>query len=159
MLDGLTTIGPKFGEFVGPILAGLAQAPCTLLHGDYRADNMMFGPDDSLILMDFQITGTGSAAFDLAYFVTQSLDADIATANARPLFERWCQGLTAAGVPVGDLDRMWDDYRAAALFCLVYPVGATRGMDLTDPRQIGLIETMMARMARACDELSLADLV
>ena len=44
--------------------------------------------------------------------------------------------LEAAGVPEADLATAWEDYRRAALFCLVYPVVAWRGMDAGDPRQV-----------------------
>jgi aminoglycoside phosphotransferase (APT) family kinase protein len=139
------------------LLTDLSTAPKTLLHGDYRADNILFRPDGSVVLLDFQLIGTGSAAYDLAYFVTQSLDAAVASANERALFDRWIAGLHAAGVT--DTDRMWDDYRKAALFCLVYPVVASRGMDLADPRQRGLIDCMNSRLCRAIDELDLAGLL
>jgi hypothetical protein len=62
-------------------------------------------------------------------------------------------------VPAADLDRMWEDYRKAALFCLVYPVVASRGMDLTDPRQRELIECMNTRWGRALEQLGLMELL
>jgi hypothetical protein len=119
---------------------------------------MLFDRNDELLLLDFQITGTGSAVYDLAYFVTQSLDADLASANHRTLFDRWSAKVRDRR-PDAELDQMWDDYRAAAVFCIVYPVSASRGMDLSDPRQLALVETMMGRMARACTELDLIPLL
>ena len=115
--------------------------------------------DGSLALLDFQIIGTGTAAYDLAYFVTQSLEADVAADQERVLFERWVSALHAAGVPVDETGRLWEDYRLAALFCLVYPVVASRGMDVSDPRQRALLETMSARLGRAIDHLELASLI
>ena len=103
----------------------------------------MFCDDGSVAAFDFQLIGTGSGSYDLAYFVTQSLEPNLASAQERALFERWTAGLTAGGVPEGDLGRLWEDYRKAALFCLVYPIVASRGMDLDDPRQRGLVECMM----------------
>lgn len=159
VLEKFAEIGAKFGDALGGLLQQLDAAPNTLLHGDYRADNMMFDANGSLLLLDFQILGTGSAAYDLAYLVTQSPDASVAAANERRLFELWKARLIESGVLATDLERAWDDYRAAALFCLVYPVVASRGMDLTDPRQLQLIETMTSRIGRAVIELDLADLI
>ena len=155
----LLAIGPRYGEAVPRLLTQLDTAPNTLLHGDYRADNIFFAPDGSPVLLDFQIIGTGSGAYDLAYFITQSLREADATAHEARLFARWKQGLIDAGVPAAELDGMWDDYRAAALFCLCYPLIASRGMDLEDPRSIQLVDTMLSRMARAADELNLTDLL
>ncbi|WP_394944120.1 hypothetical protein [uncultured Ilumatobacter sp.] len=91
---------------------------------------MFFDADGSVVLLDFQLTGLGTGAFDLAYFVTQSLLPDVAAANRRALFDRY----VAAGVSEGDTAGLWENYRVAALFCLVYPIVAARGMDLDDPR-------------------------
>ena len=141
------------------LLLDLAQAPTTMTHGDYRADNILFTGDDEVALLDFQLIGTASGAYDLAYFVTQSIEPDVASANEKALFDRYLGGLRTGGVPESDLDRLWDDYRKAALFCLAYPVVAARGMDLTDPRQRGLVECMNARFSRAVDELDLESLL
>jgi aminoglycoside phosphotransferase (APT) family kinase protein len=137
------------------LLQDLATSPTTMTHGDFRADNILFTADDDVALLDFQLIGTASAAYDLAYFVTQSIEPDVAAAHERALFDRWLAGLRAGGVPESDLGRLWDDYRKAALFCLVYPIVAARGMDLDDDRQRGLVECMNRRFARAVDELDL----
>jgi aminoglycoside phosphotransferase (APT) family kinase protein len=141
------------------LMRDLSQGPNTMIHGDYRGDNILFDANDSVVLLDFQLIGTGSAAYDLAYMVTQSLNADVAAANERELFDRWTDGLRASGVGADDLARAWEDYRKAALFCLVYPVVASRGMDFDDKRQRALIEKMNDGFARAIDDLALADLL
>ena len=157
--EPIRRVGPRWTDAHAGLLSDLAAGPNTMVHGDYRADNILFSPDGAVALLDFQLIGTGSGAYDLAYFVTQSLEPDVASANERALFDRWLDGLRAGGVPAGDLDRMWDDYRKAALFCLVYPIVASRGMDLEDPRQRGLVECMNRRFSRAVDELALDDLL
>ena len=63
-------------------------------------------------------------------------------------------------MPEEDLgDELWLRYRKAALFCLVYPVVAGRGMDLSDPRQRALLECMNTRFARAVEQLDLEALL
>ena len=155
----LLAIGPKYGDAVPRLLTQLDTAPNTLLHGDYRGDNIFFADNGSPVLLDFQIIGTGSGAYDLAYFITQSLTEADASAHEGRLFDRWKDGLIAGGVNAADLAGMWEDYRAAALFCLCYPLIASRGMDLDDARSIQLLDTMLSRMARAVDELNLAELL
>jgi hypothetical protein len=152
-------VGPRFAEAIPRLMRDLCRAPTTVFHGDYRADNILFAADGSVVLLDFQLIGTGSGAYDLAYFITQSLSPEVAAEHERALFDRWTAGLLAGGVPADDLGRMWEDYRKAALFCLVYPVVASRGMDLADPRQRGLLECMNDRFARAVSQLDLASLL
>jgi hypothetical protein len=157
----IQAIGPKFAPAIGGLLASLAAGPNTLAHGDYRADNMLFTADNELVALDFQLIGTGTGAYDLAYFVTQSLTADDASNGEADLFNRWIDGLRSAGVPADMVDRnaLWQHYRTAALFCLAYPIVASRGMDLSDPRQYALVDSMNTRFDRAVRELSLADLL
>jgi hypothetical protein len=151
-------VGEKWVGGFERLLQEMCQGPTTLAHGDYRADNMLFDRAGDVVLLDFQLIGSGTAAYDLAYFVTQSLDADLAADHERALFDRWLDGLRAAGVPEADLGHLWEDYRKAALFCLCYPIVASRGMDFADPRQLALVNCMNTRYARAVDQLELAAL-
>lgn len=155
----IEAVGPRWVEAMPRLLDSLATEPTTMIHGDFRADNLFFGADGSVAAVDFQLIGTGRGAYDLAYFITQSLGPDDASQHERPLFDRWVAALVAAGVPEGDLVEAWQDYRTAALFCLAYPVVAWRGMDAGDPRQCGLALAMMQRFDRAAAELDLADLL
>lgn len=156
--EPIRRVAPTWSERMPGLLSSLAAAPATIIHGDYRGDNILFADDGSVALLDFQLTGVGSAAYDLAYFVTQSLDPATAGRHERDLFDRYLQALVAADVPESETAGLWEDYRRAALFCLVYPVVASRGMDLSDPRQRALVDNMLAGFARAVDDLSLADL-
>jgi hypothetical protein len=57
------------------ILEHLGTAPWTLLHGDFRLDNILVRADGSLVVLDFQGPRYGRAASDVAYFVTTAIDA------------------------------------------------------------------------------------
>lgn len=152
-------IGPKYGAAIPGLLERLFSGPITLLHGDFRGDNLMFSADGTPIVIDFQLGHIGSAAYDLAYFITQTLASDQAREHEAALIERWMDGLRSNGVSDEDLADMHEQYRRAALFCLVYPVVAAHGMDLTDERQAALVNVMMGNLSRAVDDHSLADLV
>lgn len=155
--EPLQPVGPGFGASIGAMLASLGEGPLTLLHGDFRTDNMMFDDDDQLLLMDFQLIGVGSASYDLAYFIGSCLDVD--AERERALFDRWVAALIANGVPESDVGGLWEDYRVAAVFCLVYPVVASRGMDLDVPREAALANAMMSRQARGAVDLDWLDVL
>ena len=161
MPDSIMGVGPRFGAAVEPLLSSLAKGPNTLAHGDYRADNMFFDNDNGLVVLDFQLIGTGIGAYDLAYFVTQSITADDASKYERELFDRWIDGLLTSGAPKDLVDKkaLWQHYRSAALFCLAYPIVASRGMDLSDKRSFELVDCMNTRFDRAVRELDLASLL
>src|SRR3984885_12064878 len=55
-----------------------------LVHGDYRLDNMLFGPDGAdrpLTVVDWQTVSWGPAFTDLAYFLGCALPADVRRAH------------------------------------------------------------------------------
>jgi aminoglycoside/choline kinase family phosphotransferase len=155
----IQAVGPGWSDAMPALVDHLATEPTTMCHGDWRADNLLFEPDGSVVALDFQLIATARGTYDLAYFVTQSLDRPVAAEHERALFDRWKDAVEAAGAPPEDNATAWDDYRKAALFCLVYPVVAWRGMDAGDPRQVGLATTMLDRFARAVEDLDLADLL
>ena len=148
-------VGPKWSDGLPDMLTKLSASPTTVIHGDYRADNIFFDENDEVVLLDFQLTGLGTPSYDVAYFITQSLVAEVAAEHEQALFDRYVAGLISAGVPQEDTARLWDDYQVAALFCLVYPVVACRGMDLDDPRQFDLANNMNSRCARALEQHNL----
>lgn len=155
----ISRVGPAWIDRMPGLLAALAAGPNTITHGDYRADNILFADDGSVVLLDFQLTGRGSGSYDLAYFVTQSLGTEDAATHETALFNRWRDGLIANGVPEAETVGLWERYREAAYFCLVYPIVASRGMDFGDERQFQLVDNMNSRFARAVDQLNLADLL
>jgi len=53
----------------GPLVAALEAEPATLLHGDYRPDNLAVMPDDSVVAFDWQFAGRGPGVMDLAWLV------------------------------------------------------------------------------------------
>ena len=156
--EAIQEVGPRWTDAMPGLLDDLATEPTTMCHGDWRADNLLFEPDGSVAALDFQLTATARGTYDLAYFVTQSLDRGDATQHEKALFDRWIRAVEAGGAPPEDNATAWEDYRKAALFCLVYPVVAWRGMDAGDPRQVGLATTMLDRFDRAVAELQLAEL-
>ena len=154
----ITELAKRWTDLLPRMIADLNEGPNAFVHGDFRADNMLFDPAGMPAVLDFQLVGSVAAAYDLAYFVTCSLDAAVARSCERALFDRWRAGLEALGVPGADMAAAERQYRVAALWCLAYPVIASRGMDLDDPRQHALIELMNSRLVRAAHDLNLADL-
>ena len=155
----IQAVAPGWSERMPSLLASINGSHNTMCHGDYRADNLLFDNDNNVVLLDFQLTGQGTGSYDLAYLITQSLAPELAGEHEAGLFDRYKAGLIANGVAESETDDLWDRYREAALFCLVYPVVAARGMDLSDERQFQLIDNMNTRFARAVDQLGLADLM
>lgn len=102
-----------------PHMLDLVSTSPSLLHGDWRTDNMFFDDDGNVIVFDFQITATGNGAYDLAYFLSQSLERETRAGRERELVQRYVGQLAAHGVE-RDSEQLWFDVRCAAAFCLMY---------------------------------------
>ena len=77
--QAILEIGPHFSEALPKLLSSMVVGPNTLCHGDYRADNLLFNENNEPVAIDFQLLGTGTGAYDIAYFVTQSLTPEVAS--------------------------------------------------------------------------------
>jgi hypothetical protein len=92
MLDRLDAIQERIPD----LCALLAAEPWTLLHGDFRLDNILFRPNGDTVVLDFQGLGAGRPAVDVAYFITTALTAEHREEEDR-LLRTYHDALVAAG--------------------------------------------------------------
>ncbi len=102
-----------------PHMLDLVSSSPSMLHGDWRTDNMFFDDDGHMVVFDFQITAIGNGAYDLAYFLSQSLERATRAGREREMVQRYVDQLAAHGVD-RDVDALMFDVRCAAAFCLMY---------------------------------------
>jgi len=149
---------------------GTAEAPLTVCHGDFRADNLMFEDrsldEDAVALLDWQISYRGPAVTDLAYFLCQSLTVEERRAHEADLVRTWYDEVTAIarreqGLPLDDYpyDLAWRQYRRASLGTTVYPVTGMGAMDPANERGRELIQAMAVRSFTAALDLEAGDLL
>ena len=93
-----------------------------------------------------------ASAFDVAYFLSQSLDTDVRRSCERSLLARYHAALIAGGVRGHDFARCVEDYRRAVVFCFVYPVMAGGLGDLSNERGRALAIAMAG-----CSGAAIAD--
>jgi len=141
--------------------AEVAEAPMTVCHGDFRADNLMFddraGDErDRVAVLDFQIAYRGPAVTDVAYFLCQSLTVEERRAHERDLVRAWYDSVTDehGGELAGyAFDVAWRQYRRATLGTTVYPVTAVGAMDPANERGRELLLAMATRSFTAAIDL------
>lgn len=131
------------------VMQRLGRFPWTLLHGDYRLDNLFFGRDDVaggplITAIDWQIVLRGPAAFDVAYFLTGNLRESDAAAE-KDLVGAYHAELSGLGVslPFAELDHAYQLSKVAILYRIVTGVDE---MDFGDARGVELIETWIDRL-------------
>jgi len=150
--------GERLGGRVLSLLDEVAGGPQTVCHGDVRLDNIFFrmragggAPEGGrpLTFIDWQIAGRAVGTYDVAYFLSQSLGADVRRACERELLARYHRALVAGGVRGYDFAQCEHDYRRAVTFCFVYPVMAGGLGDLSNERGRALATAMAERSAAA----------
>lgn len=146
-----------------PALADiLAAPPRTLVHGDYRMDNMIFGVDPQdppFSVIDWQLVARARGVFDFAYFMAQGGDPDRRKANEMRLLERYHALLMENGVDGYSFDDCLRDYRASILYGLVYIVISVGSLENADARMQQLFGTALDRTIRAIDDLDATELM
>ncbi len=70
--------------------------PWTVVHGDFRLDNLMFG-GERVAVLDWQTVRLGPAMSDVAYFIGSALQPDDRRSNEESLVREYHAALVAAG--------------------------------------------------------------
>lgn len=123
----------------------LGDAPATLLHGDYRLDNLLIGgPDDDyeLAVVDWQGCRTGRAMCDVAYFISGSLEPEIRRLHQDHLLKLYLTTLGECGVTGYTFEQCRSDFRLALLERVSFYVVLSATVDLSSDRAVGLANAM-----------------
>ena len=100
----------------------LMNQPQTVLHGDSRIGNMMFPSAPGrgrYVLIDWQATRRGRAAFDLSYFLMLSLISYHRKAVEQASIDKYYKLLVEKGVKNYTREDLEEDYRHGCLCTLV----------------------------------------
>lgn len=90
--------------------------PYSLLHSDYRLDNLLFAPAgaaDPVIAVDWQVVTVGLPLRDVAFLLATGLLPEGRRAGERAIVGAYHRRLVELGVTGYDAERCWDDYRYA----------------------------------------------
>jgi hypothetical protein len=102
-----------------------------LVHGDFRLDNLLFGVDGAVTVVDWQTVSVGIGPADVAYFIGSGLLAADRRAHERTLMARYGEGLRAAGVDVDD-DTLWSGYELGTASGYLMAVIASQLVEQTE---------------------------
>ena len=147
-------------EAAGLVGDWLLTAPerFSLLHGDYRADNLLFDPQRTRVtVVDWQTMAVGLPARDLSYFVATSLPPDDRADHERELVGLYHRALTGY-VDGYEPESCWDDYRFGML---QIPMITTLGFAFSAATDRGddMSLAMLQRGARAIRELGTLEMI
>lgn len=128
----VVAVGERLGESVTSWFTSFQTAP-TLVHGDYRLDNMLFGtsPAAPLTVVDWQTAAVGHGPADLAYFLGAGLLPETRRSVESNMVARYGDALRAAGVEVST-EAIENDYAMGSASGYVMAVIASMIVGRTD---------------------------
>ncbi len=142
--EGLNdTIGHWFGRNV---------VSKSLIHGDFRLDNMLFdihGGAEAIAVLDWQTVAVGNGLTDIGYFLGCGIGSALRRPHEVELLALYCEEMSRRGVQMNPAD-IWDDYRIGALHGLSTAVFSAAYVERT-PRG----DENFLSMARGACELAL----
>jgi hypothetical protein len=127
----------------------------TVLHGDFRLDNVLFeakGGAWPMATVDWQTIGRGCGTQDVAYFVGAGLRGDERAVHERELVHLYHDALVSHGVRDYRWDACWQDYRRHSVNGLFMAMFSAISVART-PRGDEMFLAMTRRHARQALEL------
>jgi hypothetical protein len=131
----------------------VTPAVSTVLHGDYRSENMLFGGRDGevpLAVVDWQTVMSGSPLLDVAYFLVTSLTGEVRRAHEQELLAHYVREMATRGVTLHDAD-VRSEYARYTLQPVLMLVGASIMVVRTE-RGDAMFLTMIDRAVEAVEE-------
>lgn len=121
----VVAFGDRFGSLVPYFMERFSGG--TLVHADWRADNLMV--DDAtgeMVVIDFQLVGTGIPTYDLGYFMSQSMEPETRAEHGQQVVDQYFESLAATGADF-PVDELRDGLQLSMAWCLIYPVSQFAG--------------------------------
>jgi aminoglycoside/choline kinase family phosphotransferase len=154
-------IGRRFGESFEALAERWAGRPRTIVHTDFRLDNMFFALADGspFALIDWQIAQRGLGPGDIAYFLAGNFPPDVRRQHEQALLQTYHETLRASGVTNYDFEQCWEEYRMSMLTLFILLVTNRENVDIAayGERAQTLIDTMIDRYTTAIVDLNAAE--
>lgn len=153
LVPEMVPVAESYGKNHPLLLDRFAAMPHTLVHFDYRADNLFF--DDSadgageVVVIDWQSISIGGGATDVGYFLGQNLSIADRREHEDALLHRYHETLLANGVSGYDFDEFFEAYRVGVVYGWVIPVFAVGSLDSSSERAMALWTNVIERIQDA----------
>ena len=160
--EEMLAVKERFLAAVPALQEWLATGPSTIVHGDFRMDNLFFAREpghEQMMVIDWQGCLRAKGVRDVAYLLSQSVPTEIRREHERDLVALWHQTLVDRGVSDYSGDQAWEDYRRAvlALWILVVVIAGT--LDSTNERARAWMTEMIRRSGSTIADLDLLALL
>ncbi len=158
----IAAIKDRFQSNVPRLQALMNTPPVTLVHGDYRMENLLYGckaGHDPVVVIDWQGSLIARGLNDVALFLGQSTRTAVRRVHERHLLARYLAGLEACGVGGLSLDALWQAYRQTILYNWLYVIVVAGTLDSSYEKAYAWMSEMLKRQVAAMDDLDVLSLL
>jgi len=162
MSPRIRAMGEKIQPHIVDLLHMVAPAPRTIIHGDFRADNVFFGTGGNtppFSVIDWQISSKGRGVFDVAYFLASSVDPALRKAHEMRLLHRWYDRIAVHDKSGYTFEKALHDYRVCMLYMHVYTVIGLGSLNTANERGMKLFSAWLTRRSAAIEDLDADELM
>jgi hypothetical protein len=158
--SGSIRLGTQVRSQLGELLTKLSRPPVTVIHGDLRAENLLFGQraPHPIAVIDWQLAARGRGVFDVAYLLCQSMTVPERRRHEIEILRAWHRELVHAGISRYSFEHAAADYKLGALACLGYAVAGTTIQRAGD-RGRAIAQTQAVRSFTAVLDLNAGELL
>ncbi len=139
---------------------GRNAGPRSIIHGDFRLDNMLFdikGAAEPIAVLDWQTVAAGNPLTDIGYFMGTGIGDPLRRAHEGELLDLYCAEMTARGVPLSR-EAIWDDYVLGAIHGISTAVFSAAYVERTERGDANFLSMARGGCALALQHGSLAKL-
>ena len=162
LTPSLIDIGERLGRDPNYVRNQLAKPPRTLVHGDYRLDNLFFATDEGtapITAVDWDICRRGRGVYDAAYFITGSLHPEQRKREEIDLLRSYHSVLVENGISGYSFEQCRYDYRLAMLDVLLFFVQALPAFNFESERGQAHLDLLFQRQFTAITDLNCGELL
>ena len=152
-------LAEAFGSRIDAHFAAVAKGPKTVVHGDYRGDNVLFGGEgqDDFAVIDWQGCGIGCGMYDVAFFLATSVSIDDRRRVERDAVGEYHDIVSRMGAKNYSRDDCWRSYRQNMLGTLMPMVLGAGGIDVSDEALRSQTRELLGRTLTAIEDLNAWD--
>ena len=162
MPDSLVQIAGRLEPHIRRIRDWLSHRPRTIVHGDYRLDNLFFGSRDgrpTVVAVDWEFCTRGRGTYDLATFIVEAFPPEARKREETGLLHLYHSALVENGVRGYSYDQCLLDYRFSMLDLLLFWIVVGGYCDFGDERAAQYLHNTMDRFSAAIADHCSAELL
>jgi Phosphotransferase enzyme family len=135
-----------------PAYLRLRGGPCTVSHGDFRLDNLLFQPDNPRpVVVDWQTAAWTGASVDVAYFIGGCLTVEDRRAHEPELLTHYHDALIRRGVRDYPLEQLRADSRRDTFAGILMAIVASMVVQRTERGDLMFLTSASRHAQHALD--------